>query len=103
MTNSNAPNAQAQSKLWFVYIIETSDQRLYTGITTDVQRRFEQHAMGRGAKFFRGRRPVRVCYRESHPDRSSASKREWHIKQLSRRQKQQLIDQPVPSMPTYPE
>ncbi|WP_390590454.1 GIY-YIG nuclease family protein [Simiduia litorea] len=81
---------------WVVYIILASDNSLYTGICTDIDRRFSEHASGQGAKYFRGRRPLRVCYQESYPDRSSASKREWQIKQLSRQQKQRLIDLHAP-------
>ncbi|MBV1875111.1 MAG: GIY-YIG nuclease family protein [Cycloclasticus sp.] len=77
---------------WFVYIIEASDNSLYTGITTDLERRFHQHASGRGAKYFNGRRPVRFVYNESADTRSSASIREAEIKKLTRVQKQQLID-----------
>ncbi|MBB3168667.1 GIY-YIG nuclease family protein [Simiduia aestuariiviva] len=81
------------STQWFVYIIQASDNSLYTGITTDVARRFEQHRAGTGAKYFRGRTPERLCYQEPCPDRASASRREWEIKQLTRTQKQALIDQ----------
>jgi len=77
---------------WFVYIIEANDNSLYTGITTDLQRRFDQHASGQGAKFFKGRRPVRFVYYENADNRRSASIREAAIKKLTRRQKQQLID-----------
>lgn len=76
---------------WFVYIIEASDGSLYTGITTDVERRFAQHLSGTGAKYFRGRSPVKVVYTEADHDRGSASVREAAIKKLTREQKQQLI------------
>ena len=61
---------------WHVYIILCSDDTLYTGITTDVERRLQQHGGGRGAKYFRGRRPIRLLYLESGHTRSSAGKRE---------------------------
>lgn len=77
---------------WFVYIILSSDDTLYTGITNDVQRRFEQHASRRGAKYFYGRRPQQLVYLESGHDRSSATRRELHLKKLSRQQKAQLIE-----------
>lgn len=78
---------------WFVYIIRASDGRLYTGITTDVQRRFDEHGRpGKGARFFRGRRPVKVVYTETHPDRSSALKREAAIKNLNRDEKVELAE-----------
>ena len=77
---------------WFVYMIEASDGSLYTGITTDVQRRFKEHCSPeKGARFFRGRQPVKVVYTETHPDRSSALRREFAIKSLSRNEKIGLI------------
>jgi putative endonuclease len=69
---------------WHVYIILCSDDSLYTGITTDVDRRFREHAGGRGAKYFRGRQPLRVVYVERGHNRSSASIRETQIKKLTR-------------------
>ncbi|WP_024299979.1 GIY-YIG nuclease family protein [Methylomicrobium lacus] len=77
--------------MWFVYIILCSDDTLYTGITNDVRRRFEQHASGRGAKYFYGRRPQRIVYLESGHDRSSATQRELRLKKLNRQQKTLLI------------
>ena len=80
------------SLAWSVYIIEASDASLYTGITTDVDRRFEEHASGKkGAKFFNGSPPVPEVYRENDHSRSSASKREAEIKKLSRLDKKTLI------------
>ena len=81
---------------WYVYIIRASDDSLYTGITTDVERRFREHSgEGQGkdkrAKFFRGREPVEVVHVEKHPDRSSALKREAAIKGLDREQKVELV------------
>ena len=77
---------------WSLYIIEASDASLYTGITTDIERRFEEHSQGpRGARYFNGRNPLRVVYREDGHSRSSASRREAEIKKLSRDAKQQLI------------
>jgi putative endonuclease len=81
---------------WWVYMVRTVSGKLYTGISTDVERRFQQHldtsrGLGnKGAKFFRSDAPAAVVYREAFPDRSSASRREVHIKQLSSRQKRQL-------------
>lgn len=77
---------------WSLYIIEASDTSLYTGITTDVERRFDEHSQGpRGARYFNGRNPLRIVYREDGHSRSSASRREAEIKKLSRDAKQQLI------------
>jgi putative endonuclease len=76
---------------WLVYIILCSDDTLYTGITTDLQRRISQHASGRGAKYFRGRRPLEVVYQEDGHTRSSAGRRELEIKNLARTEKRLLI------------
>jgi len=77
---------------WSVYIIEASDDSYYTGITTDIERRFREHTSGpRGARYFNGRSPLRVVYREHGHTRSSAGKREFEIKKLSRYQKKNLI------------
>lgn len=87
-------NSGSQNNLhgWFVYVIRASDDSLYTGVTTDVQRRFNEHCgVVRGARFFRGRQPLEVVYTESHPDRSSAQRREAVIKKLTRDQKLDLI------------
>ena len=72
---------------WHIYIILCSDDSLYTGITTDVERRFRQHADGRGAKYFRGRQPMRLLYLERGHTRSSAAKREAEIKGMKRADK----------------
>jgi putative endonuclease len=76
---------------WTVYIILCSDKTLYTGITTDIERRVREHGSNNGAKYFRGRSPEKVMYLEGGHTKSTASKREVQIKSLSRRQKQQLI------------
>jgi putative endonuclease len=76
---------------WQVYNILCSDESLYTGITTDVARRLEQHAALRGARYFRARRPRAVVYLESGHSRSSASRREALIKRLKRPEKEGLI------------
>jgi putative endonuclease len=80
---------------WQVYIVICSDDSLYTGITTDLQRRFDQHASGRGARYFRGRQPIEVVYSENGHTRSTATRRELEIKKLSRADKQILISQEI--------
>lgn len=78
---------------YFVYILECSDGSLYTGIAKDVQKRLDEHnTSDRGAKYTKARRPVKLLYKESSLNRSSASKREYEIKKLSRAKKLQLID-----------
>lgn len=77
---------------WCVYIIQTTDGKLYTGITTDLERRFAEHkASDKGAKFFSLATPEKIVFQESHPDRSSASRREAEIKRMSRTDKLALI------------
>jgi putative endonuclease len=76
---------------WYVYMILCSDNSLYTGITTDVERRLSEHAAQTGAKYFRGRMPQRLVYLENGHTRSSASRREAAIKKMRRGDKQQLI------------
>ena len=76
---------------WHVYIILCSDGTLYTGITTDLQRRFDQHVSGRGAKYFRGRQPHQIVYQENGLTRSAAGRRELEIKRLERTEKLTLI------------
>ncbi len=79
---------------WYVYVIRASDDSLYTGVTTDVQRRFNEHCgPDKGARYFRGRQPLEVVYREACPDRGSAQQREAAIKKLSRASKLELIAQ----------
>ena len=75
-----------------MYIIEASDGSLYTGVTTDVERRFTEHCGSqKGARYFRGRKPLKVVHTETHPDRGSAQRRESAIKNLSRDLKLELI------------
>jgi len=71
---------------WQVYIMLCSDNTLYTGITTDIDRRFRQHAQGSGAKYFQDRQPLQVVYLENNHSRSSASSREAQIKAVGRAQ-----------------
>lgn len=77
---------------WYVYLLICGDGSLYTGITTDLTRRCEQHNAGTGARYTRSRLPVRLVYHETQTNRSEASKRELQIKALSRSEKQALID-----------
>ncbi|MDG2500952.1 MAG: GIY-YIG nuclease family protein [Porticoccaceae bacterium] len=77
---------------WYVYMLRASDQSLYTGITTDLERRLAEHQSGKaGAKYFRGRSAVEMVYSECADDRSAASVREAAIKKLSRAQKLALV------------
>lgn len=77
---------------WFVYIIRTNSGSLYTGISTDVERRFEEHKAGsKGAKSLRGKGPLKLVYSISVNDRSEASRLEASIKKLNKSEKEQLI------------
>lgn len=79
---------------YHVYIVKCSDDTLYTGIATELNRRVEEHNHSdKGAKYTRIRRPVTLMYSEAYPDRSSASKREYEIKKrMSRAEKLALIE-----------
>jgi putative endonuclease len=74
-----------------VYVLECADGSLYTGYTTDVERRVAEHDAGEGAKYTRGRTPVDLVHVESHGSRSAALSREHEIKALSRRAKERLV------------
>jgi putative endonuclease len=81
---------------WKVYILRCSDDTLYTGITTDLDKRLNEHnSSAKGARYTRVRRPVELIYYENRYDRVDASKREYEIKQLSRKQKLELIDSKI--------
>lgn len=78
-------------KLWIVYILELSNNTLYTGITNDLKARLKKHATGKGSKYVRSHLPFKVVYTECAKNRSEASKREIQIKKLSRKDKIKLI------------
>lgn len=85
-------SAANKNKDWLVYILECSDKTLYTGITNDLEKRLEQHNIGKdGAKYTRVRRPVKCVYTETQKNRSEATKREMAIKKFSRAEKLKLI------------
>lgn len=73
----------SSNKTWYVYLIECTDGCLYTGITVDPAARFKAHEKGRGARYMRLHPPLRLLGTEAHPDRSTASKAEYRIKQLT--------------------
>ena len=76
---------------FFCYMVECADGTFYTGRSTDPERRVKVHNAGRGAKYTRMRRPVKLIYLEELPDKSSALKRERAIKKLSRKSKEALV------------
>ena len=77
--------------MYFVYIIECTDKTLYTGLTTDVKRRFNEHKKGIGARYTKMKGVRRVIYTEPQPDRSSATIRENQIKKMTRQAKLRLV------------
>ncbi|MGM0548052.1 MAG: GIY-YIG nuclease family protein [Bacillota bacterium] len=76
----------------YIYIVECKDGTFYTGYTTNVKRRVEEHNAGVGAKYTRGRSPVKLRHQESFDSRSKAQKREYQIKQLPRSKKEELFN-----------
>lgn len=76
---------------YVVYILKCIDQTLYTGITTDLEKRFHAHQQGAGAAYTRAHKPERIVYTETKRTRGSALKREYALKQLTRTEKQALI------------
>ena len=76
---------------WYLYILRCGDDTLYTGITTDVEKRLEVHRSGKGAKYTRGRGPLELVYRETCGSHSDALKREMAVKRLTRIQKEAMI------------
>jgi len=78
--------------MYFLYILQCADDTLYTGITTDLDRRLKEHNNSKlGAKYTKVRRPVKLVYSQQFTDRSEASKEEIRIKKLSRQQKLSLF------------
>ncbi|RBP28301.1 putative endonuclease [Marinobacter pelagius] len=78
---------------WHLYLVRTASGSLYTGISTDVERRFAEHQAGapKGARSLRGKGPLELVFRAQAGDRSRASRLEWHIKRWSRSRKEALI------------
>ena len=76
---------------WFLYILECSDGTFYTGITKDIERRLKAHNEGKGATFTRIRRPVKMIYSEILKSRTQALVREYAVKSLTRKKKEELV------------
>lgn len=82
--------------MYYLYILKCSDNTLYTGITTNLERRLKEHNGSKiGAKYTAARRPVKLVYHEEFFDRASASKREYLVKNLSRVEKIAFIKKPL--------
>jgi putative endonuclease len=82
---------QKKPPAWFLYILKCGDGTLYTGITTDLRRRVHQHNNGSASRYTRRRLPVKLIYHERCHGRSSALKKEYALKQLSRKEKEKHI------------
>ena len=93
MKADDQPAGCGQKSVWKLYIIRSSDSRLYTGITTDLARRLDEHREGgpRGAKALRGRGPLQLVFSCEFADRSAASAAEYRVKQLTRAMKERLV------------
>jgi len=78
-------------KVWCIYMIRCKGGILYTGITTDVERRFKEHESGKGAKFLRGKTPLTLVYQQQVGNHSDALKIEIKIKKLSKIEKEAMI------------
>jgi len=93
-----ARSSTADSKLpspasWFLYLIECADGSIYTGIARDVAARYAAHASGKGARYTRSHPPARLLACQAYPDRSSALKAEYRVKQLTATEKRVLVAQ----------
>ena len=88
-----SPSSKTANQKWWVYMVETKSGKLYTGITTDPERRFNEHQNDPklGARFFRSDPAKAMVYKEQQDDRSSATKREAEIKKLPRKAKLALV------------
>lgn len=75
----------------YVYLLRCSDNTLYCGWTNDLKSRIESHNSGKGSKYTRSRLPVELVYYEEYTDKHEAMSREWHIKQMSRKEKMDLV------------
>ena len=97
LTKKDLVDISESASRWYVYIIQTECNTLYTGITTNVARRFSEHLASfngeskKGAKYFRGRKPHKLVYTEVFENRSKASKREYAIKKMGTSTKRKLI------------
>ena len=77
--------------MWFIYILECTDGSFYIGSTNNIEQRFKNHIAGKGAKYTKSHKPLKMIYQEKFATKSEALKREWELKKLSRKQKEQLI------------
>lgn len=93
MPDKNATNTNTANKStdWFIYLVRCRNGHLYTGISTNVARRFAAHQVGKGAKYLRGKGPLELVYQQKIGTRSEALKAEIKVKKMSRQTKEKLI------------
>lgn len=95
MTKNTSEKSELTPNNWYLYLVREKNNALYCGITTNVQRRFEQHKAGTGAKALKGKMPLTLVFSCSIGSRSDASKAEYRVKKLNKKAKERLvIDQP---------
>ena len=82
--------------MWFVYVLLCEDGSLYTGVSDDVEKRFQVHLSGKGSKYLRSHKPVRILHSEKVETRSDALKREAEIKSWSRQKKIEALQLNLP-------
>jgi len=82
--------------IWYLYMIRCKGNKLYTGITTNVQRRFSEHQTGKGAKFLRGKAPLELVYSQEVGNQSQALKLEFWLKKQPKVSKEKIIQQGLP-------
>lgn len=80
-----------RSDRWFLYVLRCADGSLYTGVTKDLERRFKMHSEGKGSKYTRTRRPLKLLYRETCRDRTDALIRECVVKAYPKEKKEKLV------------
>lgn len=85
-------NINFGDRMYYVYILKCGDGSFYCGYTNDVEKRFEKHKSGKGAKYTRSHLPVELVYTEEFEDKSDALKREYSIKSMKRNQKEKLVE-----------
>ncbi len=86
-------NKKGTESVWWVYMIRTLSNSIYTGISTDVERRFEEHSTGnpKGARYLKGKGPLELLFKKKIGNKSEASKVEWQIKQLPKDKKEDIV------------
>lgn len=90
-TVTTISNISPHPPAWHIYLLRTANGAIYTGITTDIVRRFQQHCDGKGAKALRGKGPLVLLFSQKITRHSDALKLEHRVKQLNRKQKEQLV------------